>query len=181
MTKSTYAKFIDGELKFISSVPYISDCTEEQLAEYATEKGYKLYVLTDCPGRFYNQGTPKETETEIIQTWIPCDLDDAKNSAKEQVQYELTSSLSVRDTIKCEGIENGIVYDSDALINAMGMEVGDPFIDALDGIHMLTEDDLKNIRTALKNHRAGLYMNATVKREAIDKAVNVDEVEQALL
>lgn len=88
-------------------------------------------------------------------------------------------SLPVRAVIECVGFENGIIYDQDALINAVGLSVGDSYIDAQDVVHTLTDENIINITQALKGKRQSLYGKAMLKRAGISAAKNVNEVEEA--
>lgn len=174
-----YAKLIDGVPMYPAHVPHISNATTEQLESYATSHGYKLLVYKESPGRFYTPGW-HETEKRITRTWTPWPLADAKKSALESVQSALDARLTERTTLPCVGISAGIVYDPAALTNALGMEPGDVFIDAEDKLHTLTAELIQNIRSALKNHRLGLYAAATDYRRRITAAENVDAVEEAV-
>lgn len=72
------------------------------------------------------------------------------------------------------------MYDRNALINAGGLAEGDAFIDAADGLHTLTAQDVENIAAALKGKRQELYAATTQVRVRIDSAQDVDAVESAL-
>lgn len=174
-----YAKLIDGAPVFLERVPYISNATEEQLADYAAAHGYKPLGHSDPRGLYYNLAY-EELFDSIREFYIPWELDAAKADAEARVQSELTAALSARVTIFCMGFEAGIVYDADALTNAAGMSVGDLYIDAANNVTALTEEQLDNIKAALKNYRMSLYAAATSKREAITAAEDVDAVEAAL-
>lgn len=174
-----YAKINQyGGIEFLRNIPNVINPSEAMWDDYAAKHGYKEYVQVPSPGKYYSK---KYTETEktVTDTWIPFELDTAKQNAMDNVQRWLDSNLSIRTTIDCKGIDNGIIYDENALVNAMGIEDGDAFIDANDGIHILTEELIKNIKAALKGYRQSIYLKATVKRANINAATNVDEVEEA--
>ena len=173
----TYAKIEDGALRIMGRVPNISNPTEQQVAAYAAAHGYKELVETPAPGRYYRKGYA-ETDAAITETWEPWELDAAKKDALETVQGRLDAVLDARQTIPCEGFPAGIVYDRNALINAGGLAAGDAFIDAADGLHALTAQDVENIAVALKEYRQGLYATATQRRAAIAAAEDVDELPQ---
>ncbi len=158
-------------------VPNISNPTPPQRAEYAAAHGFKELRRTTQPGRYYAQGY-KETAKLITETWTAWELGDAKKNALETVQGRLDAVLDTRATIPCAGFEAGIVYDRNALINASGLAAGDVFIDAADGLHTLTAEDVAAISAALKEHRQGLYTQATRQRAAIAAAQTVDELPQ---
>lgn len=160
-------------------VPNVVNALEETRAKYALENGFKEYIHTSQPSRFYTQSY-SEDESTITDVWTPIDLNDAKSRALEIVQGQLTQKLSERIIVTCEGFDNGIVYDNDAITNALGLEVGDTFIDAQDGLHELTQQNIDNIRAALKTHREGLYTLVTYRRGMINASTDVDQVEQAL-
>ena len=173
----TYAKLEAGALRVMGRVPNISNPTERQRAEYAAAHGFKELVETPAPGRYYRKGYA-ETDTAITETWEPWELDAAKEDALRELQVRLDAELDARQTIPCEGFPTGIVYDCNALINAGGLAAGDAFIDAADGIHTLTAQDVAAITAALKEYRQGLYATTTHRRAAIAAAATVDELPQ---
>lgn len=173
----TYAKLEDGALRIMGRVPNISNPTDEQVAAYAAAHGFKELRRTEQPGRYYAQGW-HETAKLITETWEPWELDAAKKDALETVQGRLDASLDARQTIPCEGFPAGIVYDRNALINAGGLKAGMQFIDAADGVHTLTAQEVSAITAALKQYRQGLYATATQRRAAIAAATTVDELPQ---
>ena len=158
-------------------VPNISNPTDAQVAEYAAAHGFKELVETPAPGRYYRKEYA-ETDAAITETREPWELDAAKKDALETVQGRLDASLDARQTIPCEGFPAGIVYDRNALINAGGLAAGDTFIDAADGLHTLTAQEVSAITAALKQYRQGLYATATQRRAAIAAATTVDELPQ---
>lgn len=158
-------------------VPNIINATEEQRAEYAAANGYKELRRTEQPGRYYTQGW-HETTKLITETWTAWGLEEAKTDALATVQGRLDAVLDARATVPCEGFPAGIVYDRNALINAGGLAAGDTFIDAADGLHTLTAEDVAAVTAALKEYRQGLYAAATQRRAAIAAAATVDELPQ---
>lgn len=175
----TYAKLINGQPRILAGAHNIANATESQLAEYAAAHGYKTYTEAARPGLYWREAY-FETDSALSLVWETWPLEDAKADAMQRVQEELTSALSERVTIPCDGYSAGIVYDGDALTNAAGMSVGDPYIDAANNVAPLTEEQLDNIKAALKSHRMALYAAATIKREQIAAAEDVDAVEAAL-
>lgn len=173
----TYAKLEDGALQIMGRVPNVSNPTDAQRAEYAAAHGYKELRRTEKPGRYYAQGW-HETAKLITETWTAWGLEDAKKDALQTVQARLDAVLDARATVPCEGFPARIVYDRNALINAGGLAAGDVFIDAADGLHTLTAEDVEAITAALKEHRQGLYAAATRQRTAIAAAQTVDELPQ---
>lgn len=173
-----YAKLVDSRLEVLYNVPGISNPNGEQVKNYALTHGYKVLEETSAPGKYYTSSYV-EQDDKIVKVWTPEDLGHAKAQALTLVQTVLDSALSQRVTVECSGFENGIIYDQNALTNAIGLEEGDMFIDAQDGVHQLTAENVVNIKKALKDHRLDLYMKVTVKRTAINEATTVDEVEAA--
>ena len=173
----TYAKLESGALRVMGRVPNISNPTDAQVDEYAAAHGFKELVEVDSPGRFYRKGYA-EAEDAITETWEPWELEEAKEDALEQVQDRLDNELDARQTIPCAGFPAGVVYDRNALINAGGLAAGDVFIDAADGIHTLTAQDVAAITAALKEYRQGLYAATTQRRAAIAAASTVDDLPQ---
>ena len=158
-------------------VPNISNPTAAQVATHAAANGFKELVAVEQPGRYYRKGYA-ETGAAITETWEPWELEEAKKDALETVQGRLDAVLDARATIPCDGFPAGIVYDRNALINAGGLAAGDAFIDAADGIHTLTAQDVAAITAALKGYRQSLYAAATQQRAAIAAAEDVDELPQ---
>lgn len=173
----TYAKLEQGALRMMGRVPNISNPTDAQVAAYAAAHGYKELRRTTQPGRYYAQGW-HETAKLITETWTAWELDAAKEDALKIVQGHLDAALDARHTIPCTGFHAGIVYDRNALINAGGLAAGDAFIDAADGIHTLTAQDVAAITAALKEYRQSLYAAATQQRATIAAASTVDELPQ---
>ena len=173
----TYAKLESGALREMGRVPNIINPTEAQAAAYAAAHGFKELVQTPAPGRYYRKGYA-ETDAAIMETWKPWELGEAKADALREVQGRLDTVLDARATIPCDGFSAGIVYDRNALINAGGLAAGDAFIDAADGIHTLTAQDVAAITAALKEYRQSLYAQATQRRAAIAAAATVNELPQ---
>ena len=174
-----YAKLEDSRLEMLRAVPHITNPSDKQVAEYAMSHGYKELVRSVAPGTYYNKSYSEGTET-ITEEWTPWELDTAKSDALDRLQMKLDNALSTRVTIECIGFEDGIIYDQNALTNAMGLEPGDVFIDAKDGLHELTEENIVEIKKSLKSHRLGLYAATTEKRAVVAAAETVDEVEATL-
>ena len=173
----TYAKLEAGALRVMGRVPNISNPTDAQVAEYAAAHGFKELVETPAPGRYYRKGYA-EGQDAITVTWEAWELEAAKKDALETVQGRLDASLDARQTIPCEGFPAGIVYDRNALINAGGLAVVDTFIDAADGIHTLSAQDVAAITSTLKEFRQSLYAAATQQRATIAATTTVDELPQ---
>ena len=175
----TYAKLEDGALRLMGRVPNIINPTEAQVAAYAAAHGFKELVAVEQPGRYYRKGYA-ETAAAITETWTAWELDAAKKDALETVQDRLDAVLDARQTIPCDGFPAGIVYDQNALINAGGIAAGMQFIDAADGLHTLTPEQVETIKGALTKKRQELYAATTQVRVRIGQAEDVDEVEAAL-
>lgn len=173
----TYAKLEDGELRVMGRVPNISNPTDAQVAAYAAANGFKELVATPAPGRYHEKRYVQD-DTTITETWEPWELDAAKKDALEHVQGRLDNVLDARQTVPCAGFPAGIVYDRNALINAGGLAAGDAFIDAADGIHPLSAQNVEAVTAALKEYRQSLYAQASQRRAAIDAATTVDELPQ---
>lgn len=176
----TYIKLTEaGTPEVLTRIPNVINPTDEMAAEYAEANGFKELVTLEQPNEFYISKYV-ESDTEITLVWEPKDLDTAKAEAKDQIQESLDTKLSSRTVIPCENIEAGIIYDTNALTNAMGLEENDMFIDAGDNIHTVSTEDISTIKAALKAYRLSLYSEATEKRMAVDAAENVDEIKAAL-
>ena len=174
----TYAKLNEvGALQLMGRVPNIINPTDAQVAAHAAAHGFKELVAVEQPGRYYRKGYA-EGDAAITETWTAWGLEEAKENALETVQDRLDAVLDARQTTPCEGFPAGIVYDRNALINAGGLATGDTFIDAADGLHTLTAQDVEAITAALKEYRQSLYATATRRRAAIAAAEDVDAVAQ---
>lgn len=174
-----YGKLIDSELLVLNLVPGILNPTDEEIKDFAEKNGFKIVVRVPAPGRYYDLSYV-EDETTITENWIVWELDDAKKDALDEVQTRLSKALSKRIVVSCPNFNNGIIYDQDALTNVLGLEEGDNFIDAVDEVHVLTSENITDIKKSLKTYRLSLYENVTVKRAAINVAETVEEVERAL-
>lgn len=170
-----YAKFIDDNIKFLARVPNASYTTPEMLADYAAANGWKEYISTNPPNQFYTM-THKETAKRITETWEAMPLDDAKALALDKVQHDLDLALATRAVIPCASYPAGIIYDEAALVNALGLALGDMFIDAADNVHEMSTMGVDNVRGALKQYRQSLYAQAAEQRAAIAAATTVDDI-----
>ena len=174
-----YAKLVEGRLERLLRIPNNYSCTEEYLAEYAKEHGYKELIETPRPSPHYNP-VYTETETTIDEGWEPMDLDMVKQEAYRNIQESLNFRIKQRTEVTCEALEKSIIYDEAALINAMGLEPGDAFICADDSIILVTEEQIAAIKATLKGFRQGIYAEATVKRQEVADAKTVEEVERVI-
>lgn len=176
----TYIKLTEaGTPEVLTRIPNVINPTDEMAAEYAKANGFKELITLEQPNEFYISKYV-ESDTEITLTWEPMDLDTAKEEAKTLVQNKLDNMLQTRTVIACEDIEAGIIYDNNALTNAMGLEEGDMFIDAADGVHTVTAEDIRNIKASLKAHRLSLYSEATQLRIRIGNAEDVDTLAEVI-
>lgn len=144
-----YAKFVDEKIYILTRHPYRSITTDDNLKEFAEDHEFKELVETDAPNRYYTVSY-RETAKRITQTWQPMPLDDARALALDDVQHDLDLALATRAVIPCNGFDAGIIYDADALINAMGLDDGDIYIDAADNVNEISTLGVDNVRRALK-------------------------------
>lgn len=106
------------------------------------------------------------------------EVDDVKPEVLDKIQHWVDKSTKCRTTVPCEGIPVGIVFDTQSCINAMGLEVGDMFIDSADGVHILkTTEDITRIKNALKGYVTGLYAKATEWRKRTAAATTRKELD----
>lgn len=180
--KLEYAKLKeDGTLDYLKFVPNVSNPSPSIIEKYAENNGY-LFVNKVNGSMKYHTTKFVQEDNVINEKFVPIDLQTAKNQAMDEVQSELTYSLSKRTVIPCEGIGN-IIYDTDALINATGMmafQSWNNYIDADNNLHNLDMQGVNTVVTTLSNHRTGLYTLATKKRQLISQAETVNEVLDAL-
>lgn len=182
MTTYKYGRLTEsGRLERLHKIPNVFAPSQSTIEKYAAEHGYKIIEDTPQPNQYYTPSY-EEQEDKIVQVWVAMDLTEAKNQALERVQQNLDWHLKQRTQVDCEAIGKAIIYDEAALINAMGLEVGDTFIAADDSLVELTAEQIAAVKASLKGYRAGLYQDATVKRIQIQSAHSVDElVENGLL
>lgn len=177
---TVYAKLIDGAPVFLERVPFISNASETQLAEYAAGLGFKSVLEIDRPGLYYDEWW-HNTPQHVRRDWRAWGLSSAKADAMERVQAELTAALSERVEVPCEGIPNGIVSDNDAAINALGEFRDAAFMtDADNVLHPVTPELTEAVKDALAERRNELYTLANYRRALIGAATTVLEVEAAL-
>lgn len=82
--RKQFAKLIDGRLQMMGRVPNVVNATEETREQHARENGFKEYLHTSQPSRFYVQSYT-ESDTLITDEWTPCDLEQAKQRALDEV------------------------------------------------------------------------------------------------
>lgn len=174
-----YAKFIDDDFRVLTRVPNRSVTTDSMLKEYAENNGWKEYIISNAPNRYYTMAH-HETAKRITQTWEPIPMDEARTMALDSIQSWLDNSLATRAVIPCSGFDAGIIYDADALINAMGLAAGDIYIDASDNVRQITADDVDAVKGALKSYRLSLYARAAEMRAQVKAATTVDEISSVI-
>lgn len=121
--------------------------------------------------------TRTEIETDPKRYAQMIEVDDVKPEAEQKVQKWIDAATTRTATIPCDGFPGGIVYNTQACINAMGLEEGDAFIDAGNRCAPLTADQVQTIKRALKQYVAGLYATATAWRTRISNATTRAELD----
>ena len=183
----TYAKLEAGALRMMGRVPNISNPTEAQVAEHAAAHGFKELVAVEQPGRYYRKGYA-EGDTAITETWVPWELDAAKADALRELQGRRDAAMN-GVVIPCEGLPNGILYNTEAQTMAQGlmltaMQGGDiteeAWTDAADVEHAMSADLLANIAAAMREHIRTTQAKYKPARDAVNAAEDVDEVDAAL-
>lgn len=166
----------DGTFEKMRGIRGVMNPSADRLAEYAAAHGYKPVNDSPQPNQYYLSSWQDDGQS-ITRVWMPMELEAAKEQARERVQTELSMMLSQRAAVDCPTLDASIVYDADALINALGLSIGDAFITADDSIIMLDDEaKIEAIRAALKGYRAQLYADATEKRAQINAAESVDDL-----
>lgn len=186
MTK--YAKLTEaGQLQILARIPYVSNPTEEMVAKYALENGYKPLEETPSPGSYYNKKYI-DAGDKITTEWEPWNLDVAKSHALNIIQARRNNAMN-DVVIPCEGLPNGILYNTEAVTNALAMMVmqtagqlpeGQTWTDAADETHPLTPELLAAISAAMVAHGNSVQESVRPARDAVRAAENVDDVEKAL-
>ena len=183
----TYAKLEAGALRVMGRVPNISNPTERQRAAYAAAHGFKELVETPPPGRYYRKGYA-ETDAAITETWTAWELGEAKADALREVQGRRDAAMN-GVVIECEGLPNGILYNTEAQTMAQGlmltaMQGGDiteeAWTDAADVEHAMSAELLANIAAAMRGHIRTTQAKYKPARDAVNAAEDVDAVESAL-
>ena len=182
-----YAKLEDGALRLMGRVPNIVNPTDAQVAAYAAAHGFKELVAVEQPGRYYRKGYA-ETDAAITETWTPWELDAAKADALREVQGRRDAAMN-GVVIPCAGLPNGILYNTEAVTNALGLTLleakgalpaGQTWTDAADETHELTSTLLASISLAMVTHGNGVQERFRPARDAVRAAEDVDAVEAAL-
>lgn len=183
----TYAKLEEGALQIMGRVPNISNPTEAQRAAYAAAHGFKELVETPAPGMFYYRDYVDAGDT-IEAVWHPIELAEAKTQALNTIQARRNAAMN-EVVIPCEGLPNGILYNTEAVTNALGLTLleakgalpaGQTWTDAADETHELTSGLLADISVAMVTHGNGVQERFRPARDAVRAAEDVDAVEAAL-
>ena len=176
MRTSNYGKLNEyGSLERLTRIPGVFCPSEATITKYAADNGYKPINDTPQPNPYYT-GSWENDGQSIVRVWTPIELEEAKRQALERVQEELNFAVKQRTEVNCEALDKAIIYDQDALFNAMGLEAGDYFICADDSVIQVTDEQIAAIKATLKEHREGIYGEATRKRGVIARAESVDEL-----
>lgn len=106
------------------------------------------------------------------------EVDDEKPAVEELIQSWINRFIAERTTIPCDGFPKGIIYDSQACLNALGLEIGDPFVDAGNDMHVIdSEETIQTIRTAVKRYGLSVYGKATAWRTRLAHLETKEELE----
>lgn len=105
------------------------------------------------------------------------EVDDVKPEIESKVQAWIDKAVATRVAVPCEGIPNGIVYDQQACFVALGLEEGDTFTDAKNGLHIVTAELITAVRTGIKRYVSGIYAKATAWRTRITNATTRAELD----
>lgn len=176
-----YAKLDNGSLKRLRKVPHVSNPTAKTLAAYAAAHGYKAIQNTPSPGRYHTVSYTDAGEA-IAEVWIPLDMEVVRSQATDEVQQKLNEALSRRTSIPCS-LGFPIIYDQDALINAVGMRAAGycaTFIDANNITHTLNETEVQSVVSTLETYRTALYATSQQARVAIQQAETAADVEAVI-
>lgn len=183
-----YARLTEvGTLQLLQSVPCIMCPTEQQFQVYADEHGYKPYTSAPQPGMYYVDSYD-DTGADILQVWTPVDLDTAKKDALQLVQRKRDTAMN-GVVIPCQGLPNGIWYDTEAMTMAQGLVILEgqgllsddiEWTDAADESHVLTTELLAAIVQAMLTHVNTTQAQFKPTRDAIRAASDVDELEQII-
>lgn len=127
-----------------------------------------------------------ETLTEAVRADIERDpaayvqrieVEDVKPEIESKVQAWIDKAVVTRAAVPCEGIPNGIVYDQQACLVALGLEEGDTFTDAKNGLHLVTAELITAVKTGIKRYVSGIYAKATAWRTRITNATTRAELD----
>lgn len=188
-----YVKLTEtGTIEVMGRIPHVSNPTEEAIAEYAAANGYKLLVETPKPGMYYSNSYVDKGDT-VEEVWAPVNLGDAKANALSILQTRRDTAMCGPDgkgvVIECTSLPNGILYNTEASSNAQALMLltmqgklpeGQMWTDAADESHLLTQELLTDIATAMLTHANTVQLSVQPARDAVRAAENVDEVEAAL-
>lgn len=121
----------------------------------SVEDAIKAYCLTEIPDvPLYDA---KEEITDLIQQWV--DL-----------------SVVAKKEIDCHALGETIVFDRQALINAMAVKPGMYWIGSSNVPHVLDAEKIEGIQASLMTYVQSIYTQATNWRVAVNNAETVQAV-----
>lgn len=107
-------------------------------------------------------------------------LYDAKLETMELIQKWIDLSVVAKKEIPCEALGESIVFDRQALINAMNVKPGLDWIGSSNVPHKLDEALLKGIQETLFNYVQSIYIQATEWRVGVSNATTLEEVQSII-
>lgn len=174
----TYATLNNGVLSIMSAPKYISNPTDEQLAAYATEQGYKPLETSTAPSKYHIKGY-EETDDAISTIWTAPELDSLKVIKKAEAESSKDQALASTSTLEVEEV-GSVIYNQDALINVMGLLLAQSeqtsYVLADDSVTTLSLEQVGLVSKALSDYRAQIYATKAARFDAIDACDDVDEL-----
>lgn len=107
-------------------------------------------------------------------------LYDAKIEATELIQKWIDLSVVAKKEIDCPALGETIVFDRQALINAMAVKPGMYWIGSSNVPHELTTELISGIQEALMTYVQSIYTQATVWRGQVAAVETVEEVKSVI-
>ncbi len=167
-----YTKKEDGDFSVLKRVPYISNCSEQQLETYARSIGAKP-ELVRARAHIYTTHQLREADKSIISEWLQMPLAAAQAAHKLAIEEAKAQALAAPARVELADLGFAALYDAQAQANLTGlMLLGESatFVDADDVAHLLTLAELQTLAKALAAHKNAIYARKLALFATVDAA-----------
>ncbi len=172
-----YYKLIDSELVDMPVPKYISNPTDEQLADYATANGWVALVTVERPS-IYHSLSYEPADGCITQAWTAPELAALKAVKMAEVEALTKQRVSAETTVEVAGI-GVFVYDQQAAINVLAVQAqgsGEGWRLADTSTVELTAEQVETVGLAFIAHTKAIYTLASYIELLLDSAETVDDL-----
>jgi len=177
-----YAKIQDdGGISHMPAPTHISNPSAATLAKWAAAQGYKELRSTVAPSPYHTRSY-REYADFIGYVWSKPSLDELKERKKQAADRIKEQALQASAILAVEGV-GGVLYDTEAQINIMGLLVMGAglsapidFTLADDSVVSLDNAQLKSIALACEAHKTAIHKTKRTAFAAIDAAETVEEL-----